>query len=143
MSISKLFDGGFLKRNRGHFASIVRVAIANGEINDDEKAFLDRLATKLDVSEQEYKAILKDPNSHPINPPTSYEKRLERLFDLARMVRADDIERPSQVHVLEKLCVGLGFSAENVKYIADKALSLIYYEVDIYEFTDRMKKMNQ
>ncbi|RNC87946.1 MAG: TerB family tellurite resistance protein [Winogradskyella sp.] len=143
MSTSDFFESGFLKRNRGHFASIVRVAMSDGVINDDEKAFLDRLAAKLDVSEDEYKAILKDYKSHSINPPMSYDTRLERLYDLARMVRADDIEGPNQVALLEKLSVGLGFNHENVKYIADKALSLVYYGVDQDEFSDRMKKMNQ
>lgn len=143
MSISDLFESGFKKRNEDHFAAIVRVAMSDGIINDAEKAFLDRLATRLDVTEDEYKKILKDYNTHPINPPTSYDKRLERLYDLARMVWADHIEGPNQVNLLEKLCVGLGFNPDNVKYIADKALTLVHYEVDLDEFTEKMKKMNQ
>ncbi|GAB5564798.1 MAG: TerB family tellurite resistance protein [Winogradskyella sp.] len=143
MSISDLFESGFKKRNEDHFAAIVRVAMSDGIINDAEKAFLDRLATRLDITESDYKAILKDYNSHPINPPVSYDMRLERLYDLARMVWADHIEGPNQLGLLEKLCVGLGFNQDNVKYIADKALTLVHYEVDLDEFTDRMKKMNQ
>ncbi len=143
MSISDLFESGFKKRNEDHFAAIVRVAMSDGVINDAEKEFLDRLATRLDITESDYKAILKDYNSHPINPPVSYDMRLERLYDLARMVWADHIEGPNQFGLLEKLCVGLGFNQDNVKYIADKALTLVHYEVDLDEFTDRMKKMNQ
>ena len=59
---------------------------SDGFITDEEKAFLDRLARNLDISEDDYKIILKDYKSHPINPPTSYDRRLERLYDLARMV---------------------------------------------------------
>ncbi|GAB4159465.1 MAG: TerB family tellurite resistance protein [Winogradskyella sp.] len=143
MSISDLFESGFKKRNEDHFAAIVRVAMSDGVINDAEKAFLDRLAIRLDITESEYKAILKDYKSHPINPPTSYDMRLERLYDLARMVWADHIEGPNQVSLLEKLCIGLGFNQDNVKYIADKALTLVHYEVDLDEFIEKMKKMNQ
>lgn len=143
MSISDLFDSGFKKRNEDHFAAIVRVAMSDGVINDAEREFLDRLARKLDISDLEYKQILKDYASHPINPPLSYDNRLERLYDLARMVWADHIEGENQVVMLNKLCIGLGFTPENVKYIADKALSLVYYEVKLDEFIDRMKKMNQ
>ncbi len=112
-------------------------------ISDEEKAFLDRLATRLDITESDYKAILKDYKSHPINPPISYHTRLNRLYDLARMVWADDIEGPKQHHLLEKLCVGLGFNTNNVRYIADKALALAYDKVDLDTFIDEMKKMNQ
>jgi hypothetical protein len=143
MSFSNLFESGFKKRNEDHFASIVRVAMSDGVINGAEKAFLDRLATNLNISEGEYKEILKDYNSHPLNAPHSHDKRLERLYDLARMVWADNIEGPNQVGLLEKLCIGLGFNQENVKYIADKALTLVHYEVSLDEFTDKMKNMNQ
>lgn len=143
MSISDLFESGFQKRNQDHFAAIVRVAMSDGVINDAEKAFLDRLATRLDITETDYKQILKDYNTHPINPPSSYDRRLERLYDLARMVWADHIEGPNQFGLLEKLCVGLGFNQDNVKYIADKALTLVHYEVDLDEFIERMKNMNQ
>lgn len=143
MSISDLFDSGFRKRNQGHFAAIVRVAMSDGIIHDAEKEFLDRLAIALNISEEDYKAILKNYKSYPINPPTSYETRLERLYDLARMIWADHIEGPNQLVLLEKLCVGLGFTTDNVRYIADKALTLVHYEVALEEFVDRMKTMNQ
>lgn len=143
MSFSNLFESGFKKRNEDHFASIVKVAMSDGVINEEERTFLDRLATRLDVTESEYKQILEDYNSHPINAPHSYDKRLERLYDLARMVWADHIEGPKQVGLLERLCVGLGFNPDNVKYIADKALNLVHYEVDLEEFTTKMKQMNQ
>ena len=143
MSFSELFESGFKKRNEDHFAAIVRVAMSDGIINDSEKAFLDRLATRLDITESDYKQILKDYRSHPMHPPLSYDHRLERLYDLARMVWADHIEGPNQVNLLEKLCIGLGFNQENVKYITDKALTLVHYELDLDEFTERMKKMNQ
>ncbi|GAA4241917.1 TerB family tellurite resistance protein [Winogradskyella psychrotolerans] len=143
MSFSDLFDSGFKKRNEDHFAAIVRVAMSDGVITDKERAFLDRLATRLDISEADYKLILKDYDTHSINPPTSYDMRLERLYDLARMVWVDDIEGPNQHWLLEKLCVGLGFHSQNAKYIADKALALAHDKLDLDAFVEEMKNMNK
>ncbi len=143
MSISDLFDSGFKKRNEDHFAAIVKIAMDDGKITDEEKAFLDRLARKLDISEHDYKQILKDYATHPINPPTSYDIRLERLYDLARMVYADTIKDEHQVKLLHKIAVGLGFSAVNVAYIVDKALKLVHTKADLEEFIYAMKTMNQ
>ncbi|MBP93723.1 Uncharacterized conserved protein, tellurite resistance protein B (TerB) family [Bizionia echini] len=143
MSFSDLFDSGFKKRNEDHFASIVRVAMDDGIITDEEKAFLDRLARNLDISEADYKMILKDYQSHPINPPTSYDRRLERLYDLARMVYVDHIKGDHEEIVLRKIAIGLGFSSENVKYIVDKALTLVNNGVDLDTFTEEMKQMNR
>jgi len=143
MSISDLFDSGFQKRNQDHFAAIFRVAMSDGVITEEEKAFLDRLARNLDISENDYKEISKDYASHPINPPTSYDARLERLFDLSRMVYADNIKGDDQVVLLEKLCVGLGFRADNAKYVVDKALSLVDKNVDVDAFAEEIKNMNR
>lgn len=143
MSILDLFDGGFRQRNKDHFAAIVRVAMEDGVISDNEKTFLDRLAQNLEVSDDEYKKILKDYNTHPINPPTSYDRRLERLFDLARMVHVDHIKDEDETRLLRKIAVGLGFSHANVKYIVDKALTLIHHGVDYDTFVYEMRHMNQ
>jgi len=142
MSFSDLFDSGFKQRNSDHFAAIVRVAMDDGIITEQEKAFLDRLARNLDIDEEEYRAILKDYQSHPINPPSSYERRLERLYDLARMVYVDHIKDDSEVLVLKKIAVGLGFSPDNVKYIVDKALVLVSNGVDMDTFLEEMRNMN-
>jgi len=143
MSISDLFDSGFKKRNEDHFASIVRVAMEDGVITDEEKAFLDRLARNLDISEEDYKDILKNYATHHINHPLSYDIRLERLYDLSRMVYVDHIKDEHEVLLLHKIAVGLGFSAVNVKYVVDKALTLVKNEADLDTFSDAIKNMNK
>ena len=143
MQISNLFNSGFQKRNQDHFAAIVRVAMSDGVITDDEKAFLDRLAKKLDISEHDYAQILKDYQTKPINPPTSYDKRLERLYDLARMVYADNELGANQTIMLQRLGVGLGFSTANIAYVVDKALKLVDAGVDLENFTEEIKHMNR
>lgn len=143
MSFSDLFDSGFKKRNESHFASIVRVAMDDGVITPEEQEFLDRLAQKLEISEVDYKAILKNYQEHPINPPVSYDQRLERLYDLVRMVHVDQINGDPEHKLLNKIGVGLGFHATNVKYIMDKALTLVHHGADIDVFTEGIKNMNQ
>ncbi len=143
MSFLDLFDSGFRERNQDHFASIVRVAMSDGVITDEEKAFLDRLARKLDISEEEYRATLKDYRSHPINPPTTYDRRLERLYDLARMVYADHELGEKQTGILERLGIGLGFSPRNVSYVVHKALKLVEAGVDEEHFIEEIKNMNR
>lgn len=143
MSFSDLFDSGFKKRNESHFAAIVRVAMADGVITDEEELFLDRLAQRLEIGEGDYKAILKNYESHAINPPASYDKRLERLFDLVRMVHVDSIKEDSENTILRKLAVGLGFHAVNTKYIVDKALTIVGNGVDLDTFIEEIKNMNR
>jgi hypothetical protein len=143
MSFSDLFDSGFKKRNEDHFAAIVRVAMSDGTISESEKDFLDRLARNLSISESDYALILKDYKKHPINPPSSYDRRLERLYDLARMVWVDYIGIENKMVILERLIIGLGFKSSNAKYVADKAIALVKQGVDVDVFSDEIKTMNR
>lgn len=143
MSISDLFDSGFRNRNKGHFSAIVRVALSDGTITLEEKKFLDKLAIKLEISQAEYEEILENPLKYPVNPPLLHSHRLERLYDLARMVYADDVLGEKQQDLLTRFALALGFTAGNVGYIVDKALKLVGMNVDFDTFTYEMQHMNK
>jgi len=143
MSFSDLFDSGFKNRNKGHFSAIVRVALSDGEITPDELEFINRLAKNLEISADEYEEIMENPMKYPINPPYLYIHRLERLYDLARMVYADHVLGPKQKEILVKFALALGFTPGNVNYIVDKALSLLILHVDLDTFLFEMQHMNK
>jgi uncharacterized tellurite resistance protein B-like protein len=143
MSISDLFDSGFRNRNKGHFSAIVRVALSDGAITPEEQHFLDKLAIKLEISQAEYEEILENPLKYPVNPPLMHTHRLERLYDLARMVYADDVLGEKQRDLLTRFALALGFTAGNVGYIVDKALKLVDLNVDLDTFTYEMQHMNR
>lgn len=143
MSISDLFDNEFKQRNKGHFSAIVRVALADGNTTPEEQAFLDKLATRLEISPEEYREILKNPMNYEINPPYLYVERLERLYDLGRMVHVDHHLGDKQEQLLVRLGLALGFTPGNVGYIVHKALTLIDKKVDLDTFIFEMKNMNK
>jgi uncharacterized tellurite resistance protein B-like protein len=140
MSFSDLFDSEFKQRNKGHFSAIVRVALADGKFAPEEKAFLDKLALRLEISPAEYAEILENPLKYPINPPYLHEQRIERLFDLARMVHVDHHLGDKQDLLLRKIGLALGFTPENVDYIVEKAMILVDEKVDLDTFVTEMLK---
>ncbi len=144
MSIKDLYTSGFVARNQGHFAAIVRVALSDGKIVEEEQLFLQRLAKKLSIGEVAYAEILENPTNYPINPPTTYNRRLERLFDLVRIVYVDLEIKEKQITMLERIGVGLGFAPSNVEFIVQKALQLIGEGVlDVDTFSEEIKNMNR
>ena len=143
MSFSDLFDSEFKQRNKGHFSAIARVALTDGKVSAEEKAFLDKLAVRLEISPVEYEEILENPLNFPINAPYLHEQRLERLFDLTRMVHVDHHLGNQQELLLRKICVALGFNIDNVDYIVNKSLKLADKEVDLETFLFEMQNMNK
>lgn len=143
MSFAELFDSGFKNRNKGHFSAIVRVAMENGHLSAEERSFLDKLAVELEISKEEYDEILANPTKYPVNPPYLHIQRLERLYDLSRMVYADHILGPKQKEILTRFALALGFTPGNVSYIVDKSLSLLVLSVDLDTYLFEMQHMNR
>jgi uncharacterized tellurite resistance protein B-like protein len=139
MSFSELFTSGFKLRNRDHFAAIVRVALSDGIITAEEKAFLNRTAINLEIEDDEVAEIMAYPDKYPINPPANGQRRLERLYDLTRMVYADHIADEEEVQLLIRLVIGLCFETEKATQIAEKALSLVADARDEDEFVAAFK----
>ena len=142
MSISDLYSSGLHKRSLGHFANIVKLALVDGFISDSEKQLLDKMAERLEISTPEYKSILKDPNAYPINPPIGYDRRIERLFNLTKMVFVDGEASENEIKLLNKICVGLGFSHEKHRRITKEAENQIMNGNDLDDFSDAIKKVN-
>jgi len=142
MSISDLFPTGAHKQNLGHFACIVRLALRDDNINDDEYNLLERLSIRLDISKNEFENILKNPEKYPINPPVSYEERLERLYDLTKMLFLDKNPTIDKTSTMDRIAVGLGFSAANARKVVKEAARFFLKEPDIEVFKEVIKKAN-
>ncbi len=140
--IDDVFDADFVDRNRGHFASIVRIALADGQCSAEEKDFIDQLANRLEITPEDYKNILADPSSYPINPPYLEIKRIERLYDLARMTYIDHVLGPKQKDILKKFAIGLGFQSD-IDFLVNKALSLLVLNVDEETFIEEIKSIDK
>ena len=139
MSFSNLYSSGFKQRNRDHFASIVRIALSDGVISKEEEAFINRTAINLEIEEEEVETIIANLDNYPINPPSTEQRRLERLYDLARMVFADKIADEAEKKIMNRLIIGLGFPHEEVEDIINQSFEQIQKGSDEDEFVASFK----
>ena len=134
MNFSNLYSPAFRERNRDHFAAILRIALSDGIISEEEEAFINRTAINLEIDEDEVAKIKANLDDYPINPPATQQKRLERLYDLSRMVFADNIADDAEKKLIKRLIVGLGFPSNEIEAIIEKSFTEIQNGSDEDEF---------
>lgn len=120
MSISDLYDTGEHANNIAHFAAMVNLAKVDGTIKNEEHVVLGRLAVKLNISDEDYKAILKKQEHYPSIGTFSLEERIERIRDLFSVIYADFTVDDSEEKLIFKYAIALGFTAERAKKEIDK-----------------------
>ncbi|NIJ43725.1 hypothetical protein FHR24_000164 [Wenyingzhuangia heitensis] len=142
MSILNIFLSGTQKKNRGHLANIVKIAKSNGKLNRDEIKLIKKVKEELNISDLAYRSIIRKPEQYPINPPSNYEERIERLFKLTDMLLVDKESYDLSVKLLEKLAVGLGFPLPTHEQVVKKAVEMVQKKVDIDVFAKEIKIAN-
>ena len=143
MSISDLYSSGAHKRDLGHFSNIVKLALADDIITDEELLLLDRMARRLNISDSDFKRVLIKPEKYAMNPPVGYEKRIERLFNLTKMIFADSEVTGDEAQVMRKVAIGLGFPTDNAEKVVDEAIHLAMNDNDLEDFTKAIKRVNK
>lgn len=140
MPILDLYHHSEHRKNLAHFASLASLAAIDGEVNRDEKRVLDRFAYKLGISEEEYKEVMRKENKYPLDPSNSEEERLERLYDLFRIIFADfDLDDEEMVR-LKKYALGLGFPEKKADRIIEKSVAIFRGRIDFDDYLYLLKK---
>lgn len=134
MSFTDLYGNPQHKKNVAHFAAMASLAASNGVISDEEKSLLDAFARKLQISENEYKEVMKPENKFPIEPPVNLEKRMERLYDLFRIIFADHIIDDREMALLKKYAIGLGFSEEAANKVIEQSVAIFSGKIDFEDY---------
>lgn len=140
MSFIDLYRNPEHRKNLAHFAALATLAASNGKISNEEKTLLDSFARKLEISEKEYKEVMKPENKFPIDPPVNSEKRLERLYDLLRIIFADNVLDDEEMVLLKKYAIGLGFSGETANKVLERSIAIFSGKIAFDDYLYLLKR---
>ncbi|MDC6361760.1 MULTISPECIES: TerB family tellurite resistance protein [Flavobacteriaceae] len=140
MPILDLYEHGDHRKNLAHFATLATLAAVDGEINPEEKAILDKFAFKLDITEAEYKEVMKRENKYPIETPHSGEKRYQRLYEFFQIIFSDHEIDAQERKIVEKYAIGLGFPPNIASQIIEKSIAIFTGRIDFEDYHRIMQK---
>jgi uncharacterized tellurite resistance protein B-like protein len=110
LPIYNLFETDEDHRNLSYFAAIVSVVASDGVFDEVNKNALSGLADKLNISENYYSEIFKNPTKFELKPLDSQKDRLVFLFDLFKLIYNNHKIDDTEIDLLHAYSIGLGFS---------------------------------
>jgi len=141
MNISDIYLSIGQRRDISHFANIVRIAKSDNQISQEEIAFLSKVSKKYNITDENFREILKFPENIPTIAHLDCIERIERLYDLMVMVKADHQVQREEVMMLRRIVTGLAFPLNRVDMIVDHSLTIDLEEVDMELFTNKILKL--
>lgn len=140
MPILDLYNNSERRRNLAHFAALASLAAVDGAINPPEKEVIDSFARKLDITEAEYKEVMKKENKYPIEAAFELDKRYERLFDFFRIIFSDNSIEEKEMVLVKKYALGIGFTAEQVDAVVNKSVVIFSGKIPFEDYLVLMKR---
>ncbi|UTW62522.1 hypothetical protein KFE98_21410 [bacterium SCSIO 12741] len=125
--IEALYSGDHAKA-RSHIRNLIRIACADGQMDDPEYQLLLKIARKYELSEADVKDIIEHMDSVGFTPPSSKEDRHAQIWNLGRMVYADGIIAEEEVALLRRFAIGLGFPSSIAPKLVDGVIEIVKAE---------------
>ena len=141
MGISDLYLSIGQKRNISHFANIVRIAKSDNQISPEEIEFLGKISEKYNISDEQFRDIIKFPEKVPTIAHLDCVERIERLYELLGMVKADNHVEQQEILMLRRIVTGLAFPLNRVDMIVDHSIAMDLDGVSVDSFTDNILKL--
>ena len=140
MSILDKYETSEHRKNTIHLATIIKMAIIDGEINPEEEKLLQSFANKLNISKEEYKVIMNTPDKYPLDTVNSKEKRLEYMFDLFKIIYVDHYIDEAEKKLVLKYAIGLGCHVDKAHEVIEKSIKLFGGGLDLEDYKYLMNK---
>jgi|TARA_B110000483_G_scaffold231588_1_gene298148 uncharacterized membrane protein YebE (DUF533 family) len=138
MSLMNKFESGDDKQKKSHVKNLIKMAAADGHIDDVEKEFLYKVAKKYSVEPEEVQYIIDNPNDYAFAPPATKEDRHAQLLNLTIMMMIDDVIDDNEMSMLKKFAIGLGYPIMKVDKLIKVAIDCVREDLDEDDAIDKL-----
>jgi len=104
---------------KSHFLNLYSIALSDCQIDTTELDMLFKFGEERGVSKEDIEKLILNPNKVNFVIPEDTLKKVEYLYDFARIIWADKKVDPFEETTLIKFCIKFGFDENNAKNIAD------------------------
>ena len=103
------FEYQYLKFKKNHLKNLVAMAAIDGQIHDDEIAYLYKIGKKYQLKPQQIKRILDERENIEPEIPEPHQQKIALLYDLVGMMMADNVIEDAEMEFCRKMVKKFGY----------------------------------
>ncbi len=123
---------------KSHFLRLYKMALSDDDFDVLELNMLYHFAEERGIPKEELEKLLLNPIDHESAIPESLDKRIEYLYDLAKMIWADEKITEDERNTLKKYCKKFEFLDENVEELTKYLLTCAQKGVKVEEIINQI-----
>jgi uncharacterized tellurite resistance protein B-like protein len=119
MSFSDFVSNHGVKVPKVHYLHLIQVARADGKIDPQELAVLQKEGRRFGLTDAEINQLIEKEKDHHYHPPYSLDDKFEDLFYITEMILADDKVSDDEAKLLRRFAVEVGFDDRAIEILKD------------------------
>ena len=109
MNTLEIFNHSAKKQNIDYFTQLVRIALADDIITNNESELLHRIGKKLGFTDPEIENLIDTTGKLDYIPPYELSQRFEQLYDVIKMILADGSIDKNEIRLASGFASKSGF----------------------------------
>ena len=114
MKTLEQFDHSVKKQNIEYFVHLVRIALADDIITNDEMVLLHKMGEKMGFTEPEINNLIETTGKSDYIPPYELSKRFEQIYDIVKMTLADGVIDKNEIRLASSFVAKSGFKESEI-----------------------------
>jgi hypothetical protein len=129
------------KELKSHFLNMYLIALSDYDFDKKEIDEILKIGEKHGVSESEFEKIILNPEEINFEIPQNLKKKIEYLYDYARIIWADGVIQDNETKSLYNFCLKFGFENEIATELTDWLIIQAKKDLSHIEFSDEIDKL--
>ncbi len=123
---------------KSHFLRLYKMALSDDNFDVLELNMLYHFAEERGIPKEELEKLLLNPIDHESIIPEGLDERIEYLYDLAKMIWADEKITEDERNTLKKYCRKFGFLDENIEDLTEYLLECAKKDIKMEEIINQI-----
>jgi len=143
MSLLHAFDSQEKKQMKSQILDLIRMALADGVIDDDEMNYIIELGREFSITRDEVKAIMNNPEDFHFYPPEDRLEAFERMFNLIGAMMVDGEIHENEMKLCRFYAVSLGFDQNTIEILINEIVDSLHKNEEdeiVYERINKILK---
>ena len=104
-----------------HFTHLVKIALADGLVDNSEHELLQKFGKKLNLTEQEVELLIATPGKTTFHPPYHLSERFDQIYDIVKLILVNGNASQESMRIANCYVVAAGFEISE----ADKLIHFL------------------
>lgn len=123
---------------KSHFIRLYQMALSDDDFNVLELQMLYHFANERGIPNEELDKLFLNPISLEFDIPEDLSTRIEYLYDLTRIIWADEKVTEDEMNTLKKYCKKFEFLEENIDDLAKYLIECVQKGVQKHEIINQL-----